>query len=86
MPRKPQKSEICLNCNFPLRPEDNFCPNCGQENNVRNVPARYLIVELFEGFYSFDTKLWNTIKASIIKPGRITLDYLEGKERVTSHL
>ncbi len=79
MPRKPQKSEICLNCNFPLRPEDNFCPNCGQENNVRNVPARYLIVELFEGFYSFDTKLWNTIKASIIKPGRITLDYLEGK-------
>lgn len=79
MPRKPQKSEICLNCNFPLRPEDNFCPNCGQENNVRNVPARYLIVELFEGFYSFDTKLWNTIKASIIKPGRITLNYLEGK-------
>jgi len=79
MPRKPQKSEICLNCNFPLRPEDNFCPNCGQENNVRNVPARYLIVELFEGFYSFDTKLWNTIKASILKPGKITLDYLEGK-------
>lgn len=57
MPRKPQKSAICLNCNFQLRPEDNFCPNCGQENNVRNVPARYLIVELFEGFYSFDTKL-----------------------------
>ncbi len=79
MPRKPQKSEICLNCNFPLRPEDNFCPNCGQENNVRNVPARYLIVELFEGFYSFDTKLWNTIKASLLKPGKITLDYLEGK-------
>lgn len=79
MPRKPQKSEICLNCNFPLRPEDNFCPSCGQENNVRNVPARYLIVELFEGFYSFDTKLWNTIKASFLKPGRITLDYLEGK-------
>ena len=79
MPRKPQKSEICLNCNFPLRPEDNFCPNCGQENNVRNVPARYLIVEIFEGFYSFDTKLWNTIKASLLKPGKITLDYLEGK-------
>lgn len=79
MPRKPQKSEICLNCNFQLRPEDNFCPNCGQENNVRNVPARYLIVELFEGFYSFDTKLWNTIKASLLKPGKITLDYLEGK-------
>ena len=79
MSRKRQKSEICLNCNTPLRPEDNYCPNCGQENNVRNVPARYLVVELFEGFYSFDTKLWNTIKASFLKPGKITIDYLEGK-------
>ncbi|BDX36895.1 hypothetical protein CYCD_02500 [Tenuifilaceae bacterium CYCD] len=79
MPRNRQKSEFCLNCDFPLRPEDNYCPNCGQENNIKNVPARYLIVELFEGFYSFDTKLWNTIKASFLKPGRITLEYLEGK-------
>lgn len=79
MPRKRQKSEICLNCNFPLRPDDNYCPNCGQENNIRNVPARYLIVELFEGFFSFDTKLWNTVKASFTRPGRITLDYLQGK-------
>ncbi len=79
MPRKCQKSEFCPNCNFALRPEDNYCPNCGQENNIKNVPARYLIVELFEGFYSFDTKLWNTIKASFLKPGKITIEYLGGK-------
>lgn len=79
MPKHRQKSESCLNCNFPLRPEDNYCPNCGQENNVSKIPVRYLLVELFEGFYSFDTKLWNTVKASFSKPGKITLEYLEGK-------
>ena len=79
MPRKLQKSEICLNCNFQLRPEDNYCPNCGQENNIRNLKVRYLIVEFFDGLYCFDTKIWNTVKASIIKPGRMTAEYLEGK-------
>jgi len=79
MPRKLQKSEICLNCNFTLRPEDNYCPNCGQENNIRNLKVRYLIVEFFDGLYCFDTKIWNTVKASIIKPGRMTAEYLEGK-------
>jgi len=76
---KLQKSEICLNCNFTLRPEDNYCPNCGQENNIRNLKVRYLIVEFFDGLYCFDTKIWNTVKASIIKPGRMTAEYLEGK-------
>ena len=79
MPRKLQKSEICPNCNFQLRPEDNYCPNCGQENNIRNLKVRYLIVEFFDGLYCFDTKIWNTVKASIIKPGRMTAEYLEGK-------
>lgn len=79
MPRKLQKSEICLNCNFQLRHEDNYCPNCGQENNIRNLKVRYLIVEFFDGLYCFDTKIWNTVKASIIKPGRMTAEYLEGK-------
>lgn len=79
MPLKRHKSETCLNCKFPLRPDDNYCPNCGQENNIRNLKVRYLIVEFFDGLYCFDTKIWNTIKASIIKPGRMTSDYLEGK-------
>ncbi len=79
MSRKLQKSEICQNCNLPLRPEDNYCPNCGQENNIKNLKVRYLLVEFFDGLYCFDTKIWNTIKASILKPGRMTAEYLEGK-------
>lgn len=79
MSKNRRKSDICLNCNNPLRPEDNFCPNCGQENNIRKIPVHHLAIEAFEDFFHFDTKLWNTIKASFTRPGKITLDYLDGK-------
>ncbi len=74
-----RKSDTCLNCSKALSPEDNYCPNCGQENNIRKIPVHHLAVEVFEDFFHFDTKLWNTIKASFTRPGKITLDYLDGK-------
>lgn len=79
MSKTRRKSDACLNCNTPLRPEDNYCPNCGQENNIRKIPVHHLAIEVFEDFFHFDTKLWNTIKASFTRPGKITLDYLNGK-------
>jgi hypothetical protein len=74
-----RKSDICLNCDNALRPEDNFCPNCGQENNSHKIPVKHLLLEVFVDFFHFDTKLWNTVKASVTRPGKITIDYLEGK-------
>jgi len=79
MSKNRRKSDTCLNCNFALRPEDNYCPNCGQENNTNKIPVTHLVGEVFEDFFHFDTKLWNTIKASFTKPGKITIEYLEGK-------
>lgn len=64
---------------MPLRPEDNYCPNCGQENNTHKIPVRHIVLETFEDFFHFDTKLWNTIKTTFARPGKITVDYLEGK-------
>ena len=79
MSKNRRKSDTCLNCKFALRPEDNYCPNCGQENNTNKIPVQHLIFEVFEDFFHFDAKLWNTLKASFSKPGRITVEYLEGK-------
>jgi len=74
-----RKSDTCLNCRKALQPEDNYCPNCGQENNTLKIPVKHLAFEIFEDFFHFDAKIWNTIKASFSRPGRITIDYLEGK-------
>ena len=74
-----RKSDICLNCQQPLNPEDNYCPNCGQENNHRIVPVSHLLFETVESFAHIDSKLWNTLKATFTRPGKITIEYLEGK-------
>lgn len=74
-----RKSDACLNCNTPLRPEDNYCPNCGQKNTTHLIPVRHILLETFEDFFHFDTKLWNTIKTTFSRPGKITVEYLEGK-------
>ncbi|NWJ52352.1 MAG: DUF3667 domain-containing protein [Bacteroidetes bacterium] len=79
MSKVQRRSDICLNCETPLRPEDNYCPNCGQKNDSHKIPVKHLFVEFIEDLFHFDTKLWNTLKASFTKPGKITLDYLEGK-------
>lgn len=73
------KSEFCLNCNTPLRLEDNYCPHCGQKNTTHIIPVKHIVVETFEDFFHFDAKLWNTIKVTFSRPGKITADYLEGK-------
>jgi len=79
MSKNQRKSDICLNCTTPLRSEDNYCPNCGQKNNTLTIPVKHIILETFEDFFHFDTKLWNTIKTTFTRPGKITTDYLEGK-------
>jgi len=73
------KSDTCLNCTNSLRPEDNYCPNCGQENKTHKIPVSHIILETFEDFFHFDSKLWNTLKTTFTRPGKITTDYLEGK-------
>jgi hypothetical protein len=79
MPKNRIKSDTCLNCHTFLRPEDNYCPNCGQENKTHIIAVKHLLFEVFEDLFHFVTKLWNTLKASFTRPGKITIDYLEGK-------
>lgn len=74
-----RKTEICPNCQTILRPEDNFCPSCGQENHDLKVPIGHLVYEFVESITHFDTKLWNTVKAIFTKPGKITKDFIEGR-------
>ncbi|MEA5429580.1 DUF3667 domain-containing protein [Arcicella lustrica] len=77
--KKRRKVEICHNCHTILKPEDNFCPNCGQENHDLKVPVSHLIFEVVEGFTHLDTKLYNTLRAIFLYPGKITKDFLEGR-------
>jgi Protein of unknown function (DUF3667)/zinc-ribbon domain len=76
------KLTTCPNCNTPLRSEDNFCPNCGQENRDLRVPIRQFFLDSLDSLFhitSFQGKLWQTVKAIFIRPGQLTIDYLAGR-------
>lgn len=77
--KKRRKVEICHNCHTILSLENNFCPHCGQENHDLKVPIGHLAFEVFEGFTHFDTKFYNTMRAILFSPGKITKDFLEGR-------
>ncbi|GAB3172484.1 DUF3667 domain-containing protein [Telluribacter humicola] len=74
-----RKHSVCPNCNHLLHPEDNYCPNCGQENHDLKIPLGHLLYEFVESITHFDTKLWETSKAIFTRPGKITKDFLDGK-------
>jgi hypothetical protein len=77
--RKRNKVPGCPNCGTDLQAGFEFCPHCGQENHDLRVPFRTFAYEFLESITHFDTKLWNTLKVIVTKPGRLTKDFVEGK-------
>lgn len=69
----------CLNCEAPLRENDRFCPNCGQEDRNLEISFWEFIKDYLSSNFNFDTKLGRTITDLVLKPGKITHEYLAGK-------
>jgi hypothetical protein len=79
MARKKLKQHSCANCGFEFNANSehiNYCPNCGQENHNPRFPLIHYGYELLEGFLHFDTKFFYSLKVLLLKPGRITYDYI----------
>ena len=69
----------CLNCGHPLDVSDRFCPNCSQANSIKKPSLADFIIEFFSSLISYDSKLLNTLGALLLRPGKITRDYINGK-------
>lgn len=69
----------CLNCSTVLQEGWEFCPNCGQKNQELKLPLSHVLEEVAEGIWHFDSKLWATLKAIVTRPGKITVDFLDGR-------
>lgn len=67
----------CLNCGTEL--QGPFCHYCGQpdKNLVRFFPA--LLRDMLEDFADFDSRFVRTLKPLLLKPGKLTRDYLDGR-------
>lgn len=75
-----RRTDHCLNCQTPLDQEkDNFCPSCGQVNNVKKETAIGLVRELVEEFLHLDSKVMRSLVPLLFKPGYLTVDYNNGR-------
>ncbi|MGD8326316.1 MAG: DUF3667 domain-containing protein [Sphingomonadales bacterium] len=67
----------CLNCGAQIRGK--FCPICGQRNDDFRRSIAVLGRELTEDVFSYDSRFYRTLAALLLRPGRLTWDFAEGK-------
>ena len=69
----------CLNCGHLLDMSDKYCPSCSQANSTKKLTLKDFLDEFFASVLNYDSKLLLTLKAMLIRPGSITLDYVLGR-------
>lgn len=77
---KLREEKDCLNCGHLV--EERFCPHCGQENIQTRQPFHYLFTHFVEDFTHYDGEFWKTIKYLLVRPGKLTKEYLLGKRQL----
>lgn len=66
----------CANCGATL--VGPHCHECGQVADDLHRPLWSLVGDALEGLFSLDGRFVNTVPALMLKPGRVTADYLGG--------
>lgn len=74
---KLREDKTCLNCGNEV--QGRFCSNCGQENVESRHSFHYLFTHFLEDLLHYDGSFWKTIKSLLLKPGKLTVEYLKGK-------
>jgi uncharacterized protein DUF3667 len=67
----------CRNCGEPL--PGRYCSACGQKAGRVEVTVRELAHEAFHEFTHLDTKIAQTLKLLLFKPGELTAEFLRGR-------
>src|SRR5207247_10174870 len=73
----------CENCGAELTGQ--YCAQCGQAAVDYRRSFRHVIVDLLDSFLKWDSKFFATIGLLIVKPWRLTNDFLSGKRVRSLH-
>ena len=75
-----KEEHSCLNCHSKLEGGHKFCPNCGQINDTKRVLFKDLLIDILGYFFFYDYKVKNSLKLMLLKPGQLSLDFIQGKK------
>lgn len=77
--RKRRKADHCLNCGTKYDALNNYCPNCGQENNHNQASFSTLVIDFLNNYFSLDSRFSMSLLPFFLKPGYLTIRFMEGK-------
>jgi len=66
-----------MNCNTTLA--GTYCAACGQRHEPHVHTLGHFLSEAFESITHADSRLWRTLGYLLVKPGRLTREFLEGR-------
>lgn len=75
------KSDHCTNCGRLLPQQENYCPDCGQENDNKRQSFGHVVIHTLETILHIDSKVILTIKPLLFKPGFLTNEFLKGRRK-----
>lgn len=70
----------CLNCgSAAVHQRQRYCAHCGQPSPVPRIDWRLLAQEFGHTVLNMDRGLFFTVRALMLRPGRLIADYLDGR-------
>ena len=72
-----QTTGVCLNCD--AHASGNFGQHCGQETVLHPPSIAEFLHEFIGHYVALEGRLWQTLKLLLLRPGRLTLEYLAGR-------
>lgn len=69
----PEIDKVCPNCGH--HATLNYCAQCGQETHLHKETFWGLIMHFIGHYFHFDSKLWQTIRILVMRPGQLTIAY-----------
>jgi hypothetical protein len=72
----PTPAGTCSNCATVL--SGPVCHSCGQTSDTYHRPIWDLLLDILDGLFGLEGRLWRTLPALMFRPGKLTLQYLSG--------
>ena len=72
-----EAGSVCQNCGTPI--DERFCTVCGQLGADFHRPVWDLVTSSIGDMFSLDGRLWHTLPPLLLRPGRMTREYIDGR-------
>jgi Protein of unknown function (DUF3667) len=73
----PTESTSCADCGHEA--PSRFCPHCGQRQDVHHRDLIALVCDFLGDVFTFDSKVFVSLRWLLLKPGWLTLEYIAGR-------